>query len=233
MAVAHDGEANLSSEITEVTSKTLTGKTTAGSNRVAIVAIGISTAATITTPTYGGSNCTQMTTLDFEGHRARLWYFVNPPLGSTNIVIGFSSTDDYGFCGCSSYNNVDQTTVFHNASTASSNASPITVDVSSVAGELVVDATAAGDGALTVGGGQTEVFNGASSGLGVFHGAHSYEAGAATVTMSWVVVSPSSCAICACSLIEAVGTSTPAVDWRLNPRYRSHRPWPFKPGLPR
>ena len=130
MAVSWDGETVGEQEITEDTSRTI-NHTSAGANRVAVVGLALNQSATVTAPTYGGVSCTQMATVTFEGHLARMWYYVAPATGSTAVVIAFSTSDTYGYWGVTTYQDTDQSTVYQNGATATGNASPATVNVSS------------------------------------------------------------------------------------------------------
>jgi len=121
---------------------------------------------------------------------AEIWYLVNPTATTANCVItldGASGAREYYLLEA---NGVNQTTPFRDFTTAFQNTedTTITATLSSAVGDVVVDAAACGaHRTKTVGASQTQLFNatGAYSTsnrpeLGV-----SWEAGAASVTMSW------------------------------------------------
>lgn len=86
----------------------------------------------------------------------------------------------------SSYCGVDQATPHGTVATAAGSDTPVTVDVTSAAGEMVVD-TIFTHNAVTADAGQTETANVATN-EGNHVVASSREAGASTVTMSWTQV---------------------------------------------
>lgn len=218
MAVAHDGEANLSQAYSFVGSVTVTGKTTAGSDRVAVGHLAQSFGAAITGVTYGGSGMTAGSTVGGGGVQgAHLYYFVAPPTGATNLVASFGDDDDGAF-GASSYNGVDQTTPRRTNSndTGTGVGSPATVTCDpSAVGDVVVDCVSSIDGQPVLGANQVSLFNTESSGGSGRWGAGSREAGAATVTMSWTGVGD--WAIASMSLQAAAAAESSSVSPSVSP----------------
>jgi len=195
MAVAHDGEAN--GVIDFEVGTTITGKTTAGSNRFGIVAIA-AFPENFTTPTINWGGSRPMTlihersdTLQF-GLKVQLWGVVDPPTGSSDIVITEGATGfDYGAAIASSYSGVEQASVaaavrgVQGATIAAvPTDSPATLTITSAVDDMVVDCYAYFGNAFTVGAGQTETGNDGNPGTAA-GAVSSYEAGASSVEMSW------------------------------------------------
>jgi hypothetical protein len=108
-----------------------------------------------------------------------------PATGAHNIVATITSANDGVSAMGVSFTGVDQTTPTGTANTATNgSASTATVNITSAAGELVVDGLAVGaTGTVTVGAGQTQ--RNSVVVVGEHSGKSSEEAGAASVTMSW------------------------------------------------
>jgi hypothetical protein len=194
MAVAHDGQAN--GVINFESGTTITGKTTAGSNRFGVVAIA-AFPENFTTPTitWGGASMTLITersdVLGF-GLKVQLWGIVNPATASSDIVITEGATGvDYGAAIASSYTGVEQASVAaairgtQGATIAAVPTNgPATLTISSAVDDMVVDCYGYFGNAFVVGAGQTEVGNDGNPGTAA-GAVSSYEAGASNVTMSW------------------------------------------------
>lgn len=130
--------------------------------------------------------------LDDSAHVLRFYYRAGAT-GSQTVTVTYAATQSRILLSARSYCGVDGGTSIGTPATATGYDNPITVDVTSAAGEMVIDAV--GDRAdlgdtLAVGAGQTQQSNFIAdiSGVGIIAG--SDEAGAATTTMSWVA-SPS------------------------------------------
>ena len=204
--VAFDGTANISASFSAVSSVTLSAKTTDGVNRVAVIGAG-STEGDIDTVNYGASAATEVRREQgVSGPDAEVWRFVAPPTAATDVVITYLAAESGG-AGVSSYTGVDQTTPVSNSAGANGSGSPATVAVTSAPGEMAVDAVGVAETtAPVVGAGQTQVWN---TGPAFAFGAASYEAGAATVTMSWTFGAFPLWSIAALSLKEAGGGAAP------------------------
>ena len=100
--MAHDGEANLSGAVSFVSSVNIGNKTTAGSNRLAVLHYGVARetgTTTIGTHTYAGSNVTQAGTgaskvVSIETFDAKLYYFVAPATTGSAVVFNWSASGD-------------------------------------------------------------------------------------------------------------------------------------------
>ena len=106
--------------------------------------------------------------------------------GAQTVTINFSGNFVQAILTSLSYCGVNQSVPNGTAATATGSSGSPTVDVSSAAGELVIDAVGvlAGQALTAAGAGQTERIND-TDGVGFFEFGSSDEAGGATVTMSW------------------------------------------------
>jgi hypothetical protein len=157
-------------------------------NPVTMISIALqdSTPGTLNTVTSGGSGATLIDSqnLATSNRNISLWIFKNPPSGASTIQANFSEVMNGVTISASTYCNVDQTTSTGTLAKARGNGTTATVNVTSAAGELVIDAVyVQGNTALTIGGGQTQRYN--QNGSADPSHRSSEEAGAASVTMSW------------------------------------------------
>jgi hypothetical protein len=145
----------------------------------------------------------------------QLWQLLDPPAGTGNVVVTLPSAHRI-VSGATSFIRVDQTTPLGVAATNSADtAAPVTVNVSSTAEGIVLDAVGTNPNATLTptGTGQTQQYQdsantgGASSGW--VTGAGSTAPGAASVTMSWSAA-PVNWAIIAVSINPA---PTPPGGW--------------------
>ncbi len=191
MAIAHDAT---TPEFDTIGEQNPTASHTAGSltNGVAIISVGWqdSTPGTLTTVTYGGAEATALhNSLSVAADiKMSLWLYKNPPAGGSTVQANFSEAINGTTIRVSTYSGVDQTTSTGSVATNSGSSTTASVDVSSAAGELVIDAVGSGlnagsTGSATVGADQTSRANFAVSGNHRHLG--SEEPGAGTVTMSW------------------------------------------------
>ena len=124
------------------------------------------------------------------GETVNIWYLVNPPTGTFNIIASFSgAVAPVG--GATSWSGVNQTTplgAFASAFSATTT-NPATVNIPSAVGEIVQDTVSYGKQTTTdhtVGSGQTQKWSDATSDGSLYaSGAGSVEPGASTTTMSW------------------------------------------------
>lgn len=191
--VAFDARSEISST-TGTTSLTV-AHTTSGSNRV-LYCVGTSGGGlvdiTTVTATYNSVSMTAIADVTVVGSRThRWWRLVAPATGANNVVFSWSG-NNYMRAICSSYTGVDQTTPEDSVVTVdgSGGGTSSTFNVTTGAtNDMVVDALVATNGITTVtaGASQTEVNQEIADGTGAgMNGiASSYEAGAASVTMSW------------------------------------------------
>ena len=126
--------------------------------------------------------------------RSELWYLVAPAAGTHDIVVDLGSAHTGGGAsgyivgGATSWTGADQSSPLGTAAKATGTTTPVTVNVTSVAGEYVVDSACAYKATaitLTVGASQTSAWN--ETPATGYVGAGSYEASASTITMSWTL----------------------------------------------
>ncbi len=163
-----------------------------GMDRVLIVNVSVyNSNKTVTACTYNGVALTRLGFLDggtgSNDRRMEMWRLINPPIGTANVAVTFSSSSK-AVIGAASFFGVNQTTP--NGSFVSNEASTslATLTVPSAAGELVIDCMAVQGNAATatVGAGQTQLWNDYSrSNGGAVVGCSSTEPGAASVAMTW------------------------------------------------
>ncbi len=164
---------------------------------------------TVSTVTYGGTNCSEEVTVTHASGgfvlRGSIWGLASPTSGAQTVVVTFANGGNYGACGSITVTGGDAATLFSNTASATTLGTDLTVDITSAADELVMDSagTARADPSLTVGAGQTERFNLENAGSDTRGGA-STEPGAAMVTMSWTTRDTSLNAIAAGS-VKAAG----------------------------
>jgi hypothetical protein len=172
------------------TSVTLTGKTTAGSNRIAIVHVGVGdgggSGTGVSSVTYGGVDITaNLAVAQSTAHSyAAIYYLVNPPAGATDIVVNFTAPS-FGDCAVASFNGVDQVSPIRNTNSATATSNTASTSVTSASGDMVVDAIAATGAsvAFTAGAGQTQLVG---FSVGDNQGDGSYKAAtSASTTMTW------------------------------------------------
>lgn len=141
-------------------------------------------------------------------YRAELWYLVAPNVGMNTITVNFSGALDSAVGGAVSYFGVNQAAPVGTGAGTGGITGPPTVVVSSATGELVVDCVAVkgnNNNSISVGPGQTQRWNNRTGNNLNTHtiGGGSTEPGAASVTMSWTVVSNEQWAIAAAPLRPA------------------------------
>jgi hypothetical protein len=165
--------------------------TTSGADRLMLVGIsGENTSIAVSGVTYGGVSLSLVGT-GLRSNWMGVWIYqlVAPATGTANVVVSFSTAPAWGcIVSVVTFTAVDQTTPLGIFATDNNAGTPATVNVSSATGELVFDTLAVnGSGANpAVGGGQTQRWNLLNGGV---WGAGSTEPGAASVTMSWTLVS--------------------------------------------
>ena len=225
MALAFDAASSSSTAV----GPTLTwSHTCSGAQRVLVVGVGLETAQSVTSVTYGGVELTRVGYVaqgqgdTYDDVRSELWVLIAPLTGANNIVVTASGeTEIIG--GATSWTGAHQsapTGVFASA-TGTSNAP--SVAVASTAGDFVVDnmiASRSSPGTITatVGAGQTQRWNQV---IGVSYpkrACGSTEGGAASVTMSWTLSASFPWAICGvCIKVYAAPPATTATELWLIP----------------
>lgn len=179
-------------------------------NPVAVIGITFQDATgTLNSVTYGGAGATQIGTTQStvsggNNDFVSLWLYKNPASGSATVQANFSESINDVVIHTSTYCGVDQTTSTGTAAGATGLDTTVTVNVTSAAGELVVDAgVISGTRTLTVGASQTQRVNNQSNHRHV----GSEEAGAGTTTMSWSISTLQTWATVAAPLKPAADTT--------------------------
>lgn len=217
-AISHDATSTSQQVNVTTPSYTHTRGAVCG-NPVAVTTVTFqdSTPGTISGVTYGGA---AMTSLCGAGqgctNNARqatgsnifssMWIYKNPSSGGATVQATFSESMNSVILSTSTYCGVDQTTPTGTFTSATDSNSPVTVNVTSAAGELVVDGVGGADVTYTVGAGQTERSN--LQDAGNHDHMSSDEPGAASVTMSWTQSASHYWATIAGPLKPAASTST-------------------------
>lgn len=188
-AVAHD--ATTTHTATNASSVSGSHTPTSTTNGIAMICVTWQrgTLGTLNSVTYGGNAATQVgaqTEVSSGTKRVELWRYLNPPAGASTVTATFDTTKNDMRMHVSTYTGVDQTTPLGTAATFNTFAGTASVNVSSAAGELVVDCDLTDAiASATVGAGQTQRANFGDTGNHLHLG--SEEAGAATTTMSWTL----------------------------------------------
>ena len=148
-------------------------------------------ARTISTATYNGTNLVLFNAVLVQGTNYRLtsYYALDANLGTKgsahNVVFTWSGTlGGNAACSAHSYGGVDQTTPFGTVATHVGAETTGSVAVTSVSGDLVIDALTVEDLAITITGGQTSAANNNFAGQ-VRHGSSYLVASGTSTTMSW------------------------------------------------
>jgi len=143
----------------------------------------------VTGITYNGVSLTKIDAQDAGVYcRSELWYLIAPAAGTHDIIVTLAGTTAYIVGGATSWTGADQSAPLGTAAKATGTTTPVTVNVTSVAGEYVVDSACAYKATaitLTVGASQTSAWN--ETPATGYVGAGSYEASASTITMSWTL----------------------------------------------
>ena len=180
-AVDIDGTATVGQLFSGATSVTITGKTTAGTNRLGVVHVGGQSfsGTSVTSCTWNGVAMTSAITSG-DPYFASLWYIVNPPIGASNITCNMGL--NYGYAFASSYTGVDQFSPIGHTGKSGGSGTPSLLLYSSV-GNMVVDALGTYNQDDIVTGSNTLLATDKSG--GTVGGAGSYIPGASSVTLSW------------------------------------------------
>ncbi len=173
---------------TSISTLDITSVVSQGANRVIFCNIAhLGTSISVSSVTFdpGGANEKAFSSVGNAAnaeHKTEIFKVVAPAAVTATVRVTMSGTADELVAGTLMMSGVDQTTPNDTAATAAGINSPMTVDVSSETGDLVIDSAIANTTSITVGGSQTQRWNISPS---TDSGAASTEAGAATVTMSW------------------------------------------------
>jgi hypothetical protein len=167
------------------TTFTVAHTTGTGNNRLMLVGISDKNKF-VNSVTYGGVPLTLVGESVSNGNaHMHIYSLINPAAGTANVVVNLTANPDKGIVvGVTTFNNVDQATPLGTFASAESKSSTASVAVTSAAGELVYDVATYRNTTMTVGSGQTALYN-INSGGEVDGGGTSTKPGAASVTMSW------------------------------------------------
>src|SRR5881296_515947 len=152
-----------------------------GANRLLIVGVTDDNNRGVPSATYNAVAMTAIGSKSNGNLLVSMFRMVNPPSGTFAVKVTWGGGNNVGEVGAISFTGVDQTTPLGTFVTASASTTTPTVNVTSAAGELVVDTVGATGGTLTVDASQAQRWNLTQT----VRGGGSTEAGAATVTMSW------------------------------------------------
>jgi hypothetical protein len=197
----------------------LSHTTGTGENRLMLVGISVSEAATPPSinANYAGQSLTLAGSafLDDSGSGVYIYYLKDPPSGAHTVYIDYSSSPDWGsVVGVMTFSGVDQTTPLGSFAGAIGDSKYPSVNVPSDTDELVFDTFMEdwGPRSAWVGDNQSQRWMNNDSG-GDWAGGGSTEPGAASVTMSWSLNYHSPFAIGAVSIKpaeESTPTPTPS-----------------------
>jgi hypothetical protein len=182
---------------TEADPQTLAFTPDAGSNRVAIIAVGWRDSVTPTNTVNGATSSAGGTWTQYDlqanpsspASKVALFYSTDFADGAQTVSVDYSAgAPTQGTVGAFTCTGVNTASPWRDTSTTNSGTATSGSNViSSAVGDIVIDVLSlsgnTGD-SLTVGAGQTEFFNLSNGGVNLFTGS-SREAGAASVTMSW------------------------------------------------
>lgn len=215
-----DGNDN-TSNASSTSSLTFSHTVTSNANRIIVVGIGTgcgfgsSCAATVSSVKYAGINLAKLGNADCTtgaGHcHVELWYLAGSSVatGANNVAITTSGSTTIE-AGASSYYNVDPTTPFGTAATATNNNNPSTLTVTSNTTQLVVDVITSDNVINAPSAGQTQRY------LGTGPIASSTKpGGASTTSMGWTD-GASSYATIGAGLNPPAGSSSDSLQDRLH-----------------
>ena len=139
--------------------------------------------------TYNGVGLTKLANQNSTSDSVHLWYLKSPASGANNVVATFAGEGAMVFTAVSVID-ADLVTTFGTVAKAGGTSTAPSATASSASGEMVLafvgHSYAGGAATLTVGASQTEIANAESGSTGLYgRSAVSWEAGAASVTMSW------------------------------------------------
>jgi hypothetical protein len=180
MAITPD---SLNGTVSVANALSLTFPHTVGTGNILIVAEGHNGSDMYPTGiTYAGAAMTKFRARTSASDCAGLWYKKAPASGTNNVVISWGYT---AVCaaGSSSWNNVEQVSTFRNAGAEAVTAgtSPISISITTVPGDMVVDSLSVNSGVgISVSGTQTLISKiDATIAFG-----HSYQLAAGTSTVN-------------------------------------------------
>ena len=133
---------------------------------------------------------------------------MNPPSGTHDVVVNLSANPDKGIViGVTTFEGVNQLNPLGGFVSAQDNSITSSVTVSSATGELVFDVMTMRNATISVGSGQTQLWN-ETTVEEIKGGGGSTEPGATSVTMSWTPTASQEWAIGAVSIKPTVANPT-------------------------
>jgi uncharacterized repeat protein (TIGR01451 family) len=182
---------NASSAIGNTDSLSWTHVVNAGSNRILMVGTSHRDGnKSVTSITYAGMPLTRAGFQNSPGNsnRTSIWFLINPPVGSANVIITLTDVVNIAAGACS-FTGVNQITPMGPFSSTNGSSLSSSLTTASAPGEVVFDTVVCdGDGVstATAGAGQTEQWN-RQTGIagGDIIGGASTSLGAASVTTTW------------------------------------------------
>jgi hypothetical protein len=171
------------------------------------------------------TSASQFVTGDLRGLSMWVSEGFTPASGAQTVALTYNSTPFGVVAGCASVTGSVTSSIVTDGSVATGSSSTASVDVTSAAGELVIDVVAQSNaaGAQTAGAGQTQVPNWNATYGGSARGTGSYEDGAGTVTMSRTLANSGAWYSCGLSIAAAGGgggSAFPATHYAMQWRHR-------------
>ncbi len=182
-----------STTVANASTGTVTLTVGSGANRLLIVGVSDNNKRTISSVTVNTTLTMTSIGSQTDGATTKIQMFslINPPAGLNTVQVTWSGGGVNGVIGAISFTGVNQTTPLGTFASATGTSTAPSVNVTSAAGEIVVDTVVGAGGTLTVDPSQTQRWNLTST----VRGGGSTEAGAATVTMSWTLSASNSWSI--------------------------------------
>ena len=172
-----------------------------GANRILIVGLSAKYIGNDPTGvTYNGINLTRLGGVNTPGALSEIYYLVNPPIGTYDVITSFPGLSNDQTIGATTFSGVDQVNPFGLLHTAFGYGSSNTLTVPSAVGELVYDNFSMKDEAAIDGPNQTELWS-------ILNGSGSTQPGALSVDMSWSAAASKDYAHSAVSIKPAQVTS--------------------------
>lgn len=187
-----------------------------GNDRILIVGINKAGSTAISSVEYDGLALTEIRS-DGNSANARtsLWYLVNPPVGTADIVITVGSIEIIS-AGSISLTGVDQTNPInvHNGASGTSNTPTLTLTTTNDE-TWIVDVVGASDGAMTAGAGQIKRWEDVAGSTRAA-GSTEFTSSDGTYAMSWSYTTSTNWAISAVALNPAgIVCCVPIQGWNI------------------
>jgi len=161
-------------------------------DRLLTVGVTLRAFESVASITYGGVALTRHAAVqpgagDFP--RAELWYLIAPVVGTANLVVTLTG-GEFAQCVASNFYNVNQVRPVGVAAAASGSGSPISLAVAGALGGYALDVLGYWNPGADAIQGAGQILLGRASSDGAWKIATSYRAAAASVLMSWNLLSP-------------------------------------------